>query len=70
MLLNERLYCSLYKDLNDPFKGMFWEVLGPARIPNESGQPIVIPIQKRESATIEKLFHDSDYKTRPIGGAI
>jgi hypothetical protein len=27
ILLNERLYCSLYKDLNDPFEGTFIEII-------------------------------------------
>jgi len=47
ILLAERLYCAPYKDLNDPFEGVFYTI----------SQPPGMPTSRRIYKTIEDLAH-------------
>lgn len=57
IILNQRLHCSLYKDLNDPFEGRFWTV-GPSKFSQRDTSGIKI----RTASTVEELMLDSDNK--------
>jgi hypothetical protein len=61
ILLNERLHCAFYKDLNDPFEGIFWNVFGPAYIPSLTAAPIVIP-RSRKIASIDDFVIEDECK--------
>jgi hypothetical protein len=37
ILINERLYCPEYKDLNDPFEGVFYSLIKPNALGRASG---------------------------------
>lgn len=63
ILIHERLYCSEYKSLNDPFEGTFFAIL-PQPIyfsagTGTSGQPLV---RNREIKSVDDLFISSTKK--------
>lgn len=57
ILLNERLHCAVYKDLNDPFEGIFWTTFGPALV-----RPSVVIPKTRRMSTVEEVPLNPDCK--------
>lgn len=61
ILLNQRLYCSRYSDLNDPFEGLFF-----ATIPHPRRHQFPFPIAKPGPIpkSVDDLFSSSKDRTR------
>jgi len=60
ILINERLYCAQYKDLNDPFEGTFYALLENGvrnSYQRKSGQQFV---SGKEPVTVDNLYVSTD----------
>lgn len=63
IVLNERLRCSEYQNLNDPFEGIFHSIL-PVPVWLTAGSPVNQPLAKHtESSSVDDLYLKLD-KTR------
>ena len=57
IILYERLYCSLYTNLNDPFEGMFVSIVNSFRSmrPGPPRPPHAIPVKEKKYKSIDDL---------------
>jgi hypothetical protein len=57
IVLYERLYCSLYTNLNDPFEGMFISIVNSFRSmrPGPPRPPHAIPVKEKKYKSIDDL---------------
>ena len=57
IILNERLFCSLYTNLNDPFEGMFVSIVNSFRSfrPGIPKPPHAIPYKEKKYKSIDEL---------------
>jgi len=60
IILNERLYCSLYTNLNDPFEGMFVSIVNSFRSlrPGPPRPYNMIPIKEKKYKSIDEFPFD------------